>query len=203
MWNERYDRPDYLFGTEPNAFLVSCADLLAPGQSALAVADGEGRNGVWLATRGLSVTAFDSSSVGLRKAKQLASSRGVSVDYRMAAIEEWDWAPDRFDVVVGIFIQFAAPALRAAVFAGMQRTVRPGGLILMQGYRPEQLAYGTGGPREIEKLYTRDLLARAFSSLEILRLDEHDSEVEEGPGHAGMSALIDLVARKPSPAARA
>lgn len=196
MWDQRYDREDYLFGTEPNAFLASCADLLQPGESALAVADGEGRNSVFLAERGLAVVAFDASSVGLAKAGGLAEAKGVTVDYRLAAIEDWGWESERFDVVAAIFIQFAGPALRAAIFDGMKRTLKPGGLLILEGYRPKQLDYGTGGPSARENLYTRALLEEAFGDMEILRLDEHDSPIHEGAGHGGMSALIDLVARK-------
>lgn len=198
MWDDRYSREDYVFGTEPNAFLASCAPLLRAGQSALCVADGEGRNSVWLAGQGLAVTAFDASAVGLAKARKLAGARGVAVDYRLASIEDWDWVPDSFDVVAAIFIQFADPALRSLIFEGMKRTVKPGGLLLMQGYRPEQIEYATGGPRARENLYTRALLEEAFAGFAILRLHEHDDEIREGPGHAGMSALIDLVARKPA-----
>lgn len=198
MWDDRYDRPDYVFGTEPNAFLASCAGLLEPGRSALSVADGEGRNSVWLASRGLDVTAFDASAVGLEKARQLATRHEASVDYRQAGIEDWPWTPDSFDVVVAIFIQFAGPDLRARIIQGMKRTVKPGGLIVMQGYRPEQVDYATGGPRARENLYTRGLLEDAFRGFDILQLEEHDSEIREGAGHAGMSALIDLVARKPA-----
>lgn len=197
MWDKRYDREDYVFGTEPNAFLACCAPLLNAGQSALAVADGEGRNGVWLAEQGLSVTAFDASAVGLDKARRLAARRGVAVDARLSTIEDWDWTADRFDVVAAIFIQFAPPPLRSLIFEGMKRTVKPGGLILLQGYRPEQIEYGTGGPPQRENLYTSDLLVAAFGDFEIATLREHDSEIHEGPGHAGISALIDLVARKP------
>lgn len=196
MWNERYARPEYVFGTEPNAFLASCADLFKPGQTALCAADGEGRNSVWLASEGLSVTAFDASEVGLEKASRLADQKSVAVNYHLANIEDWDWSPDRFDVVAAIFIQFAPPNLRKGIFAGMKRTVRPGGLIVMQGYRPEQIEYGTGGPDRPEQLYTRELLEDAFRDFEIVRLDEHDSELHEGSGHAGISALIDFVARK-------
>lgn len=198
MWDQRYDRDDYLFGTEPNAFLVSCADLLAPGRSALVVADGEGRNSVWLASRGLSVLAFDASPVGIAKARRLAADRGVSVDYRLARVEEWEWTEDRFDVVAAIFIQFAEPRLRTRIFEGVRRTLKPGGLLLMQGYRPEQIEYGTGGPPHPENLYTRAMLEEAFAGMEIVRLEEHDSPIHEGSGHSGMSALIDLVARKPA-----
>ncbi len=198
MWDERYDRPDYVFGTEPNAFLASQTELLSQGQSVLAVADGEGRNSVWLASRGLDVTAFDASSVGLDKARRLAAAKGAAVDYQLASIEDWDWTPDRFDVVAAIFIQFAPPDLRARIFDGIRQTVKPGGLVLMQGYRPEQVDYGTGGPPQREHMYTRDLLENAFGDFEIMTLDTHDSEISEGPGHDGMSALIDLVARKPA-----
>lgn len=196
MWNERYDREEYVFGTEPNAFLKSCASMLRTGQKALAVADGEGRNGVWLAGQGLDVTGFDASAVGLNKARRLAARHGVDVDYRLAAVEDWVWEPDAFDVVAAIFIQFAEPPLRKLIFEGMIRTLKPGGLLLLQGYTPRQLDYGTGGPRAVENLYTRSMLEDAFASLAIERLEEHDSEVDEGPGHSGMSALIDLVARK-------
>ncbi|MFN3547879.1 MAG: class I SAM-dependent methyltransferase [Mesorhizobium sp.] len=198
MWDERYSCEDYVFGTEPNAFLASCAPLLEGGRSVLCVADGEGRNSVWLAQQGLTVTAFDFSGVGIAKARKLAEARGVAVDYRQASIEDWDWEPERFDIVAAIFIQFAEPPLRSRIFEGMKRTLKPGGLLLMQGYRPEQIEYATGGPRARENLYTRALLEEAFAGFEILRLDEHDSEIHEGPGHAGMSALIDLVARKPA-----
>ncbi len=196
MWDERYDRPDYVFGTEPNAFLASQTELLSPGQSALAVADGEGRNSVWLASRGLDVTAFDASSVGLEKARRLAADQGVTVDYHLASIEDWDWTPDRFDIVAAIFIQFAPPDLRARIFDGIKQTVKPGGLVLMQGYRPEQVDYGTGGPPQRDHMYTRDLLEKSFGEFEIMKLEAHDSEINEGPGHDGLSALIDLVARK-------
>lgn len=196
MWNERYDREEYVFGTEPNAFLKSCASMLRTGQKALAVADGEGRNGVWLAGQGLDVTGFDASAVGLNKARRLAARHGVDVDYRLAAVEDWVWEPDAFDVVAAIFIQFAEPPLRKLIFEGMIRTLKSGGLLLLQGYTPRQLDYGTGGPRAVENLYTRPMLEDAFASLAIERLEEHDNEVDEGTGHSGISALIDLVARK-------
>jgi SAM-dependent methyltransferase len=156
-WNERYDREEYVFGTEPNAFLKSCSRLLKPGQTALAVADGEGRNGVWLASQGLRVVGFDASAVGLAKARRLAAREGVGVDYRLASVEDWAWERDGYDVVAAIFIQFAEPLLRALIFEGMIRTLKPGGLLLLQGYTPRQLDYGTGGPRAVENLYTRPM----------------------------------------------
>ena len=195
-WNSRFAAPGYRFGTEPNAFLASQQPRLKRGMRALCVADGEGRNSVWLARQGLEVTAFDFSPVGLAKARALAQAAGVSVDYREADILQWPWSAAQYDVVVAIFIQFASPAQRASIFSGLQQAMGPGGLLLLQGYRPEQIGYGTGGPSQVENLYTEPLLREAFGALEILELRSHDDIVDEGPGHRGMSALIELVARR-------
>jgi SAM-dependent methyltransferase len=197
FWDERYQGETYLFGEAPNAFLARQAHRLAPGQAALAVADGEGRNGVWLAEQGLSVLSVDGSSVAQAKAARLAQARGVSLDLQHVDLAVWDWPAARFDVVAAIFIQFAGPDLRGQIFEGMKRALKPGGLILLEGYRPEQIAYGTGGPRTPENLYTEAMLREAFADVEILELAAYDAAIEEGAGHSGQSALIDLVARKP------
>jgi len=197
MWNDRYNTPDYLFGTEPAAFLQREMPRLSSGQSALCVADGEGRNSVFLAGQGLRVTAMDASDVAIAKAQALAAARGVSVDFHVADIAGWDWDARRYDAVIAIFIQFAAPPLRDAIFSGMIRALAPGGLLLLHGYSTEQLAHNTGGPRSIENLYTADLLADRFADLNILHLAEYEAVLAEGSRHVGRSALIDLVARKP------
>lgn len=199
MWDTRYDREDYLFGTAPADFLVSHAELLSQnaGKTALAVADGEGRNSVFMAQQGLRVTAMDNSKVGLEKARALANSTGVSVDFEVADLKTWNWDERTYDLVVAIFIQFADPAFRAQIFDGMKRAVKPGGLILLHGYTPKQIDYGTGGPGVVENLYTEDLLQDAFDDFEIEKLIAYDKEISEGSGHSGLSALIDLVARKP------
>lgn len=197
-WDTRFAGEGYHFGTEPNVFLASQEKLLRPGMSALCVADGEGRNSVWLARRGARVTAFDISPVGVEKARRLAREAGVTVDYSIADINTWNWDGAQYDLVAVIFIQFLAPAERARAFEGIARAVAPGGLLVMQGYRPRQVEYGTGGPPNPENLYTEALLREAFADLEILHLVEHDDVLDEGPRHRGMSALIDLVARKPA-----
>jgi len=197
-WNTRFSGPDYHFGRMPNAFLAREASRLTPGQAVLCVADGEGRNGVFLATRGLAVTAFDIAPNGVAKARALAAEQGVHVDVQEADIREWNWDARTYDAVVAIFIQFLTPGERPGVFRGMQRAVAPGGLLLLEGYRPEQIGYRTGGPGNPEHLYTREWLEEAFRGWELLRLDAYDAALDEGSGHAGMSALIDLVARKPA-----
>lgn len=196
MWDERYDGDEYLFGTAPAAFLAAHAEVLPPSSEVLVVADGEGRNSVFLAELGHRVTAMDASTVGVAKARRLADQRGVEVDLRVADILTWDWEPEAYDAVVAVFIQFLTPAQRPAVFEGLQRTLRPGGRLLLHGYRPEQVALGTGGPPDPAHLYTEQLLADAFASLEIERLEAYDAELSEGAGHAGRSALIDLIAVK-------
>jgi cyclopropane fatty-acyl-phospholipid synthase-like methyltransferase len=195
-WEGRFSAPGYWFGTAPNAFLVGQTHRLRPGQKALAIADGEGRNGVWLAQQGLDVVSLDFSPSAGEKARALAAERGVRLRVEQADVTTWNWPTAEFDVIAAIFVQFVAPALRTKMFDGMKQALKPGGLILMQGYRPEQLGYRTGGPSQVENLYTRAILEKAFADFAMLEIREHDSTINEGTGHNGMSALIDLVAQK-------
>ena len=196
-WQGRFAADEYIFGTEPNAFLKSNAGLLRPGQKALAIADGEGRNGVWLAEQGLDVLSVDFSPNGLTKAERLAATRGVRLKTERVDLEHWQWPVRAFDVVAAIFIQFAGPAFREKIFAGIRGALKPAGLFILEGYGPKQLEYATGGPSELGNLYTPELLSKAFGDWDILSLRDYDSLVSEGTRHSGMSALVDLVARKP------
>lgn len=197
MWNERFASPEYVFGTAPNAFLVRQAHRITPGMKVLAVADGEGRNGVWLARQGADVLSVDGSPIALAKARALAERHGVTLSTECADLTRWDWGRERYAAVVAIFIQFTGPTERAAMFTSIARCLEPGGLLLLHGYRVEQLGYGTGGPNIVENLYTEAILREGFPGFEILELNAYDADVEEGHGHRGRSALIDLVARKP------
>ncbi|MBI4921281.1 MAG: class I SAM-dependent methyltransferase [Devosia nanyangense] len=200
-WDQRYAEDEYVFGEAPNAFLAGQAGRLKPGMRALAVADGEGRNGVWLAQQGLAVLSVDSSAVAQAKARRLAEARGVPLQLAQVDLVDWIWPEAEFDLVVAIFVQFAGPALRAELFGHMQRALKPGGLLLLEGYRPEQMAYDSGGPSAVENLYTEPMLREAFGGMQVLELRAYDAAIEEGKGHSGMSALIDLVAQRPGPAA--
>lgn len=196
FWDDRYSTSEgFLFGTSPAQFLQTSADMIAPGSKVLCIADGEGRNSVYLAEQGHRVTAFDASAVGVEKAQGLAVTKGVDVDFHTSGVEDWDWTV-RYDAVVAVFIQFAGPDLRDRMFAWMQQALGPGGVLLLHGYTPKQLEYGTGGPGVLENLYTEDLLRRSFGGLELLRLKSYEANLKEGQGHSGPSALIDLVARK-------
>ena len=202
-WDARYDRPDYLFGTEPAAFLRRVAPRVPPASRILAVADGEGRNSVHLAALGHDVLAMDGSAVALTKARRLAAEKGAAVDFRQADILTWDWRAEPFDALLAVFIQFLAPPDRARVFAGFRAALRPGGLLLLHGYAPRQVDYGTGGPPHRENMYTLPLLEEAFAGFDILEARDYDADIAEGTGHHGLSGLIDFVARAPEDGAEA
>ncbi len=195
-WEARFAAPGYAFGKEPAAFLKAQAHRLPGSGKALSIADGEGRNGVWLAEQGLDVLAIDFSPTALQKSRALAAERGVTLATEQADVTTWHWPTAAYDVIAAIFIQFVTPAERTGLFRNIKRALKPGGLLLLHGYRPEQLRYRTGGPQEVDRMYTRELLEASFSDMTQLEIHEHDSIVSEGSSHVGMSALIDLVAKK-------
>ncbi len=197
MWDQRYTTSEYVYGTAPNVFLTGAAEHIRPNGRVLAVADGEGRNGVWLSQQGFDVVSVDASAVALAKAGRLAAERGVSLELEHADLLSWHWPVEALDAVVAIFIQFAGPEDRARLFEDMKQAVRPGGVLILQGYRPDQIAYGTGGPPNADNLYTETMLRDAFADWDVVHMKAHDSVITEGSGHHGLSALIDLVARKP------
>jgi|TARA_R110002072_G_scaffold38778_8_gene112024 2-polyprenyl-3-methyl-5-hydroxy-6-metoxy-1,4-benzoquinol methylase len=198
FWNKRYQAEGFLFGREPNAFVKSRAALFKPGQAVLSIADGEGRNGVFVARQGARVTSVDFSAPALEKARGLAREFGVEMTFEQQDVYDWQGGDSAYDIVLAIFIQFAPPEKRTLLFNNIKRLVKPGGLVVLQGYRPEQVAYKTGGPPQVEHMYTAALLRDAFGDFEIQHLAEHDSVVEEGSGHSGLSALIDMIARRPA-----
>jgi SAM-dependent methyltransferase len=195
-WEGRFAAPDYIFGKGPNYFLAACKPLLPRSGRALAVADGEGRNGVWLAEQGLEVVSIDFSPSAQEKARALARERGVALAVEQVDVHDWSYPPAAFDVVAEIFTQFSTPAERARKWEGMRRTLKPGGLLIIAGYRPKQLEYGTGGPKAVENLYTSAMLGAAFGDFRDLHIVEEDLEMHEGTAHAGMSAVINFSARK-------
>lgn len=197
FWNGRFATAAYIFGTRPAAFLEDNAHYVPERSRVLVPADGEGRNSVFLAEQGHDVVATDVAEHGIAKARQLARVRGVEVEFRQLDLRGWRWPVAEFDAVVAVFIQFAPPAFRDEIFAGMKQSVKPGGVVLLHGYTPKQLDYRTGGPSVVEQLYTEPLLRAAFEGWDVLRLQAYERELDEGEAHKGRSALIDLVARRP------
>ena len=197
FWNERFDKEEFIFGKEPNEYLVEkTKQYLKPQDKVLCIADGEGRNGVWLAKQGMQVVGFDASDIALVKAKQFAKDNQVEVDYSFSDTDSYAWPESTYDAVIGIFIQFADPAMRARIFQQAYKATKAGGLFILQGYTPKQLEYKTGGPSLIEHLYTEELIRDLSKEFQILELVSYEKELSEGPRHTGMSAILGLVCRK-------
>ena len=198
MWEERDGNTDvYLFGEDPAKVLVENPWTIDGARTCLCVSDGEGRNGVWLAGQGLSVTSFDVSPTAVERSRALANKVGVQDDAHVSDWDGWDWSQS-FDLVVAIFVQFMGPEARVRQFEALREAVRPGGRLIRHGYTPEQIGFGTGGPPYAENMYTTELLHEAFGDWRILRLAAYEREAQEVRGHSGQSALIDLVAERPA-----
>jgi 2-polyprenyl-3-methyl-5-hydroxy-6-metoxy-1,4-benzoquinol methylase len=195
-WDARFSTEDYIFGTAPNVWLAQHRDLLPAGGRVLAVADGEGRNSVWLAQQGMQVDAFDISPVGVSKANKLAQQANVQVNYQVCGADKFDWKPEAYDAVVAIFIQFADPDARARLFAHMKSALKPDGLICCRAIRRSNWITALVDHRALITLYTEELLRDAFNDMTIVELQAYESVLAEGTQHSGRSALIGMVARK-------
>ncbi len=196
MWDERYSTDDYVYGTEPNAFLAEQLAWLPAGGRILTLAEGEGRNAVFLAEQGYQVTGLDASAVGLRKAAQLAKQRGVNVRLSVTDLAEADLGKACWDGVVSIFAHLP-PDLRCSVHRRVVYALKPGGVLLLEAYTPAQLGRGTGGPPEAAMMMTAAILRKELSGLEFLLLRECEREIIEGHGHTGTGAVVQAIARKP------
>lgn len=196
FWNDRFATSEFVFGQEPSQFVVRHSALLKPHSEVFLPADGEGRNSVYLAKLGHQISAFDFSPNAIEKARDLAKRNDVEVEFSVCDIENYPWQIDYFDAAFAVFIQFTPPPLRDEIIRNIQKSVKLGGLVFVHGYTPKQLEYKTGGPTNIENLYTAENLSALFFDFDILELKEYDTELDEGTGHKGMSALIDLVTRR-------
>ena len=195
-WDERYAGGGFQFGEAPNLFLLSQAHRLRPGMRALAVGDGEGRNGVWLAERGLDATAVDWSAIGLAKARALADRRGVALATVTADLTRWDWPEARFDLIAWIFVHLP-PEDRALACAGALRALAPRGLLILECFTPAQHGRRSGGPKDPALLWSRALVERHFAGLEVLELLEGTVALDEGPRHQGPAEIVRAVLRRP------
>lgn len=194
QWDERYAGTDYLFGTAPNDFLVEVSDQLTLGE-VLCLADGEGRNGVYLAGLGHRVTAVDGSTVALNKARSLAEQHAVTLTFTQADLSDYNLGHECWDSCVSIFFHMP-PVLRHAVHRRVVDSLKPGGLLVLEAYRPEQLIFKTGGPTVADMLMTLTLLEQDFYDLKWLHATEKERVVIEGTGHTGEAAVVQLLARK-------
>ena len=194
-WDERYSIDDYLFGQKPAQALLRNEEYLVPRGETLLIADGEGRNSVYLAKNGFKVTSSDSSIVAQQKAKALADSQNVKVNFKLENFFDIDWSKKQYDNIIGICFQFISPELIEEAFMGLRSGTKKGGTILIHGYTPEQIRYGTGGPKDVTLMYTEATFTHSFTNSEIRLLEKYEATISEGPGHNGKSAMIDFVAK--------
>ena len=195
FWNTRYGVEHYVYGTEPNTFVAGSADLI-PAGPVLCLAEGEGRNAAFLASRGHAVTAVDRSTVGLEKARRLAASKGVTIQTLAADLAEYDLGREQWAGVVATFAHLPS-RLRRLVHGRVVGALAPGGVMILEAYTPAQLAHGTGGPRDPDLLMTLDALREDFAGLELVVARELQREVLEGEGHTGLAAVVQVIGRKP------
>jgi 2-polyprenyl-3-methyl-5-hydroxy-6-metoxy-1,4-benzoquinol methylase len=197
FWDQNFSVAGYKYGTSPNAFLVEQASRLAPGSDVLVPGDGEGRNSVWLAKQGHSVTAMDASSVGLQKAQALATEQGVALQTVFGDLADWAPEPGQFDAVVLIYVHLPE-AIRQAAHRRLAAGLRPGGWLVLESFHPGQLPLTSGGPKDVTMLYTPAMLANDFAGL--LEQDmawDGETMLSEGPGHQGLAHVTRWVGRVP------
>lgn len=194
-WDTRYDTDHYLYGTAPNDFLAEHYRRLPEHGRVLCLADGEGRNSVFLASQGFDVTAVDQSAVGLAKAARLAEKQGVTITMIQADLAEWRPGTEDWDAIVAIFCHLP-PATRRRVHDQIPAALKPGGVLLLEAYTPAQLAFSTGGPPDADLMLSAELLEEELPSMTFERLVETEREVIEGSGHTGTGAVVQAIARR-------
>lgn len=193
-WDLRFQHEEYYYGTEPNDFLRAHFSAIPAGGRVLCIGEGEGRNAVFLAQQGYVVTALDNSAVGLKKARALAQTKGVSITTVQVDLLEYEFGHDRWDGIVSIFCHLP-PALRRKVHTAIPFALRPHGVLLLEAYRPKQLDYGTGGPSDIKMLYELSKLEEEFQPLTHVIAQEVERHISEGKGHQGRSATVQYLGR--------
>ena len=195
MWNERFATEHYIYGTEPNDFLRHHYSAIPLGK-VLCLAEGEGRNAVFLAQQGYQVTAVDGSDIGLEKAQKLAAERGVNIETIHADLADFDLGSERWDGIISIFGHLPS-SLRTKVYRQAVKALKPGGVLLLEGYAKEQLQYQTGGPRDEDLLLSIAALQQELDGLNFNHLEALEREVLEGSLHTGKAAVIQVIANKP------
>src|SRR5262249_38448505 len=193
FWNKRYDNAGYLYGTEPNSFLAEHCGLL--GGPVLSLSEGEGRNAVFLASRGLEVVGVDISAIALEKAKRLAKSCGVEIKTVEADLGTFEPEENHYGSVISISAHLPS-TIRHKLYPLIERSLKRDGIIILEAFSEEQLSRNTGGPKDADMLMTVEKLQREFPNLEPVLLREVEREVSEGEGHTGMASVVQFIARK-------
>ena len=197
FWDERFGQSQYIYGTEPNAFLAASLAHLPSSGRVLCICEGEGRNAVFLAKQGYEVTGVDVSPEGKKKAEQLAAKEGVSIEYILSDLNDFDFGKNQWDAVISISAHLPS-ATRANVYPKIFTALKSGGVLLMESYHPRQLEleYGTGGPKDVDMLISLEILRDHFPKLETIHAAELEREVTEGTYHTGNAFVTQFIARK-------
>jgi len=194
-WDERYSEVGFAYGTAPNEFLVSVVDRIPHGRI-LSLAEGEGRNAVYLASLGYEVTGVDGSEVGLRKAQELAVQRRVAIATVHADLGEFAIDPARWEGIIAIYCHLPS-AIRAPLHRAAVRGLKPGGVFVLEAFSKEQLNYGTGGPQSLDMLMSLDELKRELAGLEFIHAVQVERDVREGSRHTGLASVVQILGVKP------
>ncbi|MDM4013875.1 class I SAM-dependent methyltransferase [Roseiconus lacunae] len=193
-WNERFSDSEYAYGTEANTFLADNATMLV--DPVLSIAEGEGRNAVYLATQGFRVHAVDGSEAGLEKAARLAADQNVTITSEVADLNDYQTRPDSWGSIVSIYAHLPRP-LRIKLYPMLVQALKPGGISIFEAYSESQRGRGTGGPNDLELLMTCRKIEEEWKGLETILLHEIEREVHEGKFHTGMASVVQYIARKP------
>ena len=196
MWDERYQTPEYIFGDQPCQWLIMNQHRLPQSGKALALGDGEGRNGVFLAELGFEVTSVDLSEVGLNKARDLARKRGVTIQTVQADLEHYEIETESQDLIVSIYCHLP-DAIRKLVHERAEVALKPGGLFILEAFHHSQLKYQSGGPKTTDLLYDLDALLDEFQAVQILEAFDGLCYLDEGARHSGIGHIVRLVLQKP------
>jgi cyclopropane fatty-acyl-phospholipid synthase-like methyltransferase len=195
MWDERFGQAEPVYGEQPNAYLRAQAHRLTPGSKILVPGDGYGRNGLWLARQDFQVSTVDLSPVGVERARKSAQAAGLTMTIEEADLATWTWPVGEFDGVASIFLHLP-PDLRPQIHARILGALKADGLLIIEAFTPAQLQRSSGGPKQLELLYTAEILQRDFAGAEVLELQEVEINLDEGRLHRGRAAVVHGVFRK-------
>jgi SAM-dependent methyltransferase len=195
MWDQRFSQPEAVYGHAPNAFLVEQIARFRGGMRLLVPGDGYGRNGIWLAQQGFQVHTVDLSAVGVGRAQAAAQAAGIVLKIEQADLATWNWPVDHFDGVIAIFLHLP-PEVRAIIHRSMLRAVKPAGLVVLQAFSPAQLKHFSGGPKQVDLLYSPEILLQDFAPAQPLELQEKEIQIDEGHMHCGLAAVVQAVFQK-------
>lgn len=195
MWDERFSQTEPVYGARPNAFLAAQSSRFHADAKLLVPGDGYGRNGIWLAQQGFAVHTVDLSPVGVARARITAQAAGVKMLIEQGDLSTWHWPLAQFDGVFAIFLHLP-PEVRAPIHASMLRAVKPGGLVVLEAFSPAQLKHTSGGPKQVELLYTPEMLREDFAGAEVVQLEAKETEIQEGHMHSGSAAVVQGLFRR-------